>query len=122
MDRIIRKLGSMPPALAALSCMFLFVGPMSVFGLLMDDDQLSSADSTMLGLVGFTMISFSIGAFWRAPWTRYVWPVCFVVLTVHALVFRSERVLEQLASYLAWFFITVWYFFRKRDVVMYFQV
>ena len=81
----------------------------------------SSWDGPLLVASGIIMIAFSVGLLSRNRKARYLWPAFFIGVLIHALVIRPDDMILQVISSTVWFFITLWYFFRRPTVVRYFE-
>lgn len=132
---LFNKLRLMPETLAGLTCLCFCCGNIAVIGALVPNRQpiqpaenrisheelWSSWDGPLLLATGIFMITFSVGVMRRNPLVRYIWPLYFTAIALHAVAARPEQMLEQLLGSGLWILISTWYFFRKPTVVRYFQ-
>ena len=81
----------------------------------------SSWDGPLILISGFVMTIIALAVFRQIRLIRYLWPIYFAGMFVHACVARPEQMMEQLLASTAWLLISFWYFFRKQTVVRYFQ-
>jgi hypothetical protein len=134
MKRIIRKLKSMPEMLAMVACGLIILGPLVIITVLVpvDDHHLqegsityaelwSSGQGYLLLIAGITMIVISISIFRRAKWVRYFFPVFFFSMIPYSLIEAEGDMHFQWISAVVSVLITLWYFFRKRNVIEYFK-
>jgi cell division protein FtsW (lipid II flippase) len=134
MKSIIRKLKSMPESLAMVTCASLLIGPLMILAAVIpsentypDDEILTTADlwrswdGPLIVVSGIILIFFAVASLKRRLWVRYVWPIFFVLMIIHAFIARPDEMHFQWMSALVWLFMSYWYFFREKRVVAYFE-
>ena len=124
----------MPQNLAMVTCASLVIGPLLILAAIIPSDNTypndevlttadlwSSWDGPLIVVSGIIVIVFAVASLKRRPWVRYVWPIFFVFMVLHAFIARPDDMHFQWMSALVWLSMSYWYFFRKRRVVAYFE-
>jgi len=124
----------MPETLAALSCMFMVFGVLSLVAAILPISDWryegrsfsyrefwQSGGGILVVATGLTMILLAVGFYRAQRWVRYAIPLGFVAVTVYAALRPDPLFRYQWAGALFWVFLSYWYFNRKRKVVAYFS-
>ena len=127
-------LKKMPQTLAGVCCLFLFCGPVAILAAVIPSSNAdyqehnithqelwSSWDGLLIVVFGVVMITFSIGLLRRNRKMRFLWPIFFLSMLIYTVLAHPDDMVQQILSSVAWFFITVWYFFRCSSIVQYFD-
>lgn len=124
----------MPSMLAALSCVCSFAGLLLLLTTVIPGDKMNDKGeivsyeilwSSWLGpcLISeaISLIIFARAVFKQQRWTRFAPPLFFIAMTSYALGWQPENRNDILFSAAPWTFISIWYFFWKKNVVAYYQ-